>query len=223
LKIFKTSFPIGKQKKRNTSANSAYLATACSVPPQAFAHICQRSPCGHIIPLANIRYARTLYAIFALHLNMKEVKLRQYESSDQEAVWQLHVDGLNQTGSFVDDRKYDQDLLSIKKTYLEKGSEFFVASLNKQVIGMGALRKIDNQTAEIKRMRVNIAHQNQGIGSLILDSLIQRAKELGYKRLILDTTENQNAAKRLYEKRGFKEFKRGKAAHLETIYYELVL
>ncbi len=154
---------------------------------------------------------------------MEKVYLRQYEDSDQKAVWQLHVDGLKQTDSFIDDSRFDQDFKNIKKAYLNNKGEFFVASLNNEVVGMGALKKVDDKTAEIKRMRVAINHQGKGIGSMILDHLTERAKELGYKKLILDTTTNQEAAKRLYEKRGFREFKRSKAGNLEMIYYEVDL
>ena len=154
---------------------------------------------------------------------METVRLRQYRPADKDAIWQLHVEGLKQTGSFVDNRKYDQDVLNIQETYLKNGGEFFVAFLNNKVVGMGGLVKMDNQTAEIMRLRVNIDYQRQGIGTLILNSLIKRAKELGYKRIVLDTTENMHAAKHLYEKYGFKEFKRGRAAHLESIFYELEL
>ncbi len=154
---------------------------------------------------------------------MPAPQLRQYQPSDQATVWQLHVDGLKQTGSFVDDRKYDQDLLDIEKTYLKNGGEFLVALLDNKVVGMGGFSKIDDQTAEVRRMRVNADYQGQGIGSLILETLIQKAKDLGYKKLELDTTVNMKAAIQLYEKHGFKEFKRGRAGHLESIFYELEL
>ena len=91
------------------------------------------------------------------------------------------------------------------------------------MVGMGALRKIDGNTAEIKRMRVEIKLQRQGIGLLILNYLIGRAKELGYTRIVLDTSTNQIAAMRLYEKSGFKEYQRGEIAHLHMIYYEMIL
>jgi ribosomal protein S18 acetylase RimI-like enzyme len=170
-----------------------------------------------------ILFKTTIGKKVTLSKGMKKIELRQYGTSDQDAAWDLHVDGLKQTGSFVDDRKYDQDLFTIKETYLDKGGEFFVALLNNEIIGMGGLLKVNNQTAEVKRMRVSIKYQNQSIGSLILESLIQKAKKLGYKKIVLDTTENMLAAQRLYEKFGFKEFKRGRSAHLEAIFYELTI
>ncbi|MDD4901874.1 MAG: GNAT family N-acetyltransferase [Patescibacteria group bacterium] len=153
---------------------------------------------------------------------MSKIKLRRYRTSDQDTVLRLHVEGLKQTESFLDDPKYNQDFSNIKEIYLNNRGEFLMAMLNDEIIGMGALRKINEQTAEIKRMRVDLKYQRQGIGSTILDRLIDRARELGYEKIILDTNTNQAAARRLYEKYGFKEYKRGSVAHLQTIYYELI-
>ena len=147
--------------------------------------------------------------------------MRQYRDSDKVAVWQLHVDGLNQTGSFIFNPVLDSDLENIKGIYIENDGEFFVASLNNIVFGMGALRKVNSKIAEIKRMRVSIKHQRKGLGSMILKKLIERAKEFGYKKLILDTSEKQDAAKQLYEKYGFKEYDRKKLGDHKIIFYEL--
>jgi ribosomal protein S18 acetylase RimI-like enzyme len=151
---------------------------------------------------------------------MKDISLRQYQDSDQKTVWQLHIDGLNQTGSRLNNPEYDQDILKIKETYLDNGGDFFVACLGEEVVGMGALKKVDDTTGEIKRMRVNINHQRKGIGTKILEKLLERAKDIGYKKIILDTSENQKAAKQLYERYGFKEFHRKPTAHIEMIFYE---
>ncbi len=147
---------------------------------------------------------------------------RQYQVSDQKKVWQLHLDGLRQTGSFVDDPSLDADLLAIESVYLDDG-DFIVACVQNEVVGMGAIRKVDSGTVEIKRMRVSLNHQSKGIGSAILDKLIERAKELGYKKAVLDTSDQQEAAMHLYEKKGFKEYKRGELGHLNVIYYYLDL
>ena len=154
---------------------------------------------------------------------MEKVIIRQYQDSDKNVVWQLHVDGLDQTGSFIFNPALDSDFENIRGIYINNDGEFFVASLDDTVIGMGALRKIDSNTAEIKRMRVSIQHQRKGLGSTILEKLIERAKELGYKKLILDTSEKQTAAKQLYEKFGFEEYDRKKLGDHEIIFYELDL
>ena len=141
---------------------------------------------------------------------MENVQLRQFRPSDQDVVWQLHIRGLEQYGvrlnaEFIPGR--DEDLARIEDEYL-KGGDFLVATMSDVAIGIGAIRKIDSGTAEIKRMRVEPAYQGKGIGSLILDSLVERAKSLGYTRMILDTTERMVVAQHLYQSRGFREYRR---------------
>jgi len=83
---------------------------------------------------------------------------------------------------------------------------------------MGALKRIDEEKAEIKRMRVSKQYQRRGIGKTILNLLEESARSKGYTRLILDTTVNQIPAQRLYENKGYVEYKRGNSG-IETIYY----
>ncbi len=53
---------------------------------------------------------------------------------------------------------------------------------------------------------------------MILQRLIKRAKELGYKKLILDTLERQDFAQRLYEKYGFQRSGKGEGG---IVFYAL--
>ena len=156
---------------------------------------------------------------------MENIELRQYQSSDYEAVLQLHFQGLQQYGVHISSELIsglDDDLGRIQEEYLKNG-EFLIATDNEKIVGMGALRRIDSKTAEIKRMRVRQAHQGKGIGSLILDNLIEKAEKRGYKRLILDTTEKMQVAQNLYKSKGFREYKRDTFRNVLIVYYELDL
>ncbi|NOY35344.1 MAG: GNAT family N-acetyltransferase, partial [bacterium] len=92
----------------------------------------------------------------------KKLVIRRYKDSDRSIVWRLHVNGLNQTGTFILNPKLDSDFEAIKDIYINKSGEFLIASLDKEIVGMGALKKVDNKTAEIKRIRVDINHQQKG-------------------------------------------------------------
>jgi putative acetyltransferase len=70
-------------------------------------------------------------------------------------------------------------------------------------VGCGALRPLDEMTAEIRRMYVRRDHRRQGVASTILRHLLSRAKHLGYERVSLETGHKQGAAMRLYESFGF--------------------
>ena len=73
--------------------------------------------------------------------------------------------------------------------------------LEERLVAMGALKRIDSVTGEIKRMRVVPDYQRRGYGTAILLALEQRADELGISRLKLDTTDIQLAAQSLSPKR----------------------
>ncbi|MFH1382001.1 MAG: GNAT family N-acetyltransferase [Chloroflexota bacterium] len=154
---------------------------------------------------------------------MQNISLRQFKYFDQDAVWQLHIEGLEQTGSFIDNPEYDSDLGRIIADYIENRGDFIVATCDELIVGSGGLRRVNNETAEIKRMRVTPQYQGQGIGELILDYLMKKAQALGYQRLILDTTARQRIAQQLYKSRGFKEYDRGSVGGLEVVFYELSL
>ena len=69
-------------------------------------------------------------------------------------------------------------------------------------------------------MRSHPDFQRKGYGQLILNRLEKRAKELGFKKLQLDTTIKQTAAQKFYGKNDYKEIKRGYLGGFETVYYE---
>lgn len=148
------------------------------------------------------------------------LEIRRYKSTDRDYVWALHITALKSTGTYTSSGAWDQDLFHIEETYLANGGDFLVALHEQCLIGMGALKRVDDTTGEIKRMRVDPAYQGKGIGQKLLTLLITRAQDLGYERLILDTTVKQIAAQHLYERNGFQEIRRGVLGGFETIYYK---
>ena len=75
-----------------------------------------------------------------------------------------------------------------------------------QLVGCGAIRRIDDKHAEIKSMRTAHQRRRDGIASLLLTHILTEAKQMGIERLSLETgaTEHYEQARKLYEKFGFK-------------------
>jgi len=67
-------------------------------------------------------------------------------------------------------------------------------------VGCGALKKYDAETVEIKRMFIIPDYRRKGYASAILTELEKWAKELQYKKLILETGTGQKEAIKLYKK-----------------------
>jgi GNAT superfamily N-acetyltransferase len=71
-------------------------------------------------------------------------------------------------------------------------------------VGCGAIKKFDANSAEVKRMFVDKAFRNQGIAQKVLQELEIWAKELGYKKCVLETGKRQVEAVKFYHKCGYK-------------------
>jgi GNAT superfamily N-acetyltransferase len=80
---------------------------------------------------------------------------------------------------------------------------FLVARLDGAAVGCGAVRFIDAETAEVKRMYVAPRARRAGVGRKLLDELEAFARASGAARLVLETGERQQEALALYERGGF--------------------
>lgn len=156
-----------------------------------------------------------------------KLKIRKYKPADNSVVWELHWLGLKQNGVKTNiPGPWEKDLNDIENVYLKDGA-FLVGELDGKVIAMGAFRKKNEDTAEMKRMRVNPEFQGKGFGKMILDELEKRARGMGYKRMILDTSQKWTRARNFYKKNGYEEFDRKqmivRGEKFSAIYYEKLL
>lgn len=72
-----------------------------------------------------------------------------------------------------------------------------------KTIACGALRPVDDDTCEVKRMYVNPEYRGKGFSSRMLAELEERAKQFGYEKVILETGKRQPEALGLYNKSGY--------------------
>ena len=151
---------------------------------------------------------------------MAELNVRRYNKPDQETVRDLYIMGLKQNNAYIGG-DWDNDLGNIEEVYLKNG-DFIVGELNNKIVAMGAFKKISDNRAEIKRIRIHPDYQRKGFGQTILDELEKRASKLGYKILQLDTTDKQIPAQKFFEKNDYVKTKteRLEKHGLDIIYYE---
>ncbi len=82
---------------------------------------------------------------------------------------------------------------------------FFTLREGADVLGMGAVKRIDAHHAEIKSMHIVAEARGRGLAQVMLDRLLAEARALGYHRLSLETGVEDvfAAARALYSRAGF--------------------
>jgi putative acetyltransferase len=93
---------------------------------------------------------------------------------------------------------------NLKPEHLARGlGTFLIARAGGRAIGCGALRLLDETTAEVKRMYVEPELRGQGVAKQVLDHLESAAASLGARRLVLETGVHQVEAIGLYLRAGY--------------------
>jgi ribosomal protein S18 acetylase RimI-like enzyme len=71
--------------------------------------------------------------------------------------------------------------------------------------GCIGLRPFDADRCEMKRLFVRADQQGSGLGRRLIETLLQEAKAIGYRRMLLDTLPQMQAAQHLYASFGFRD------------------
>ncbi len=110
---------------------------------------------------------------------------------------------------YYESRHELEDMDDIQKNYFENGGSFLAMFDDDEMICTGAIRRIDDETCELKRLWLLHDYQKQGLGYRMLNELLEIARDRGYKRMWLQTDiEAQSRAVDFYKQIGFYEIPR---------------
>jgi len=156
----------------------------------------------------------------------EQLKLVPAESADQiEAVRKLlHEYWENRNlATFV--MNFDQEVAGLPGNYAPPSGRLFLAHWGDEVAGCIALRKLEPDICEMKRLYLRPKFRGKGFGRTLAEFIISEARKIGYKRMRLDTIrDNMQDAIALYRRLGFQEIEAYRNNPLPTaIYMELML
>ncbi|HET9913501.1 MAG TPA: GNAT family N-acetyltransferase [Anaerolineales bacterium] len=116
---------------------------------------------------------------------------------------------LEESIAFYEARGQLHDMDELQQTYFDDSGIFLVLTEDDQIIGTGAIRKIDDQTCELKRLWLLFEYHGQGLGYRMIQELFSFARGKGYRRMRLETDQTaQSRAFELYKRLGFYEIPR---------------
>ena len=99
---------------------------------------------------------------------------------------------------------FEDELNGLPGKYEPPDGRLFLLYSDKMLAGCIALRKLDTDVCEMKRLFVRDGFRGEGIGNLLIEKLISDARDIGYSKMRLDTyPAKMGKAVSLYESHGF--------------------
>lgn len=139
--------------------------------------------------------------------------IRAFEERDAEAVRALFIkinrllappDMKQAFERYIDD-SITKEIGRPKDYYGEKGGGFWVAEIDRAIVGMFGLEPSGAAAMELRRMYVDPDFRRRGIAGAMLDFAERHCRNEGRRRLDLSTSEVQSAALAFYRAAGYVE------------------
>jgi putative acetyltransferase len=134
------------------------------------------------------------------------MNLRPATNADSEQIKSVVFSVLKEYGLKPDSNSTDKDLDSIEESYFLNNGFFGVVEIENSIVATVGLHQVDATICELRKMYSLPSQRGKGLGKSIIEFALSKAKELGYKRVILETASPLKEAIGLYKKYGFKEF-----------------
>jgi len=122
-------------------------------------------------------------------------------------------------------QSFDEELKSLPGAYAAPSGRLLIVQCEQQAAGCVALRKLEDNICEMKRLYVRPAYRGHGLGRILVERVIAEARAIGYERMRLDTVaSSMQDAVELYRRMGFKEIAPYRANPIAgALYMELLL
>ncbi len=121
-------------------------------------------------------------------------------------------------------QSFEEELANLPDGYTPPDGCLLLAICESQTAGCIALRKLDDDTCEMKRLYVLPQFRKLGIGKFLAEAVIEEARKFGYRRMRLDTLPSMKHAQVLYKSLGFEEIAPYRFNPIEgTVFMELKL
>ena len=119
---------------------------------------------------------------------------------------------------------FSLELATLPGNYAPPEGCILLAEDSGHYVGCAALRPLEDKICEMKRLFVRSDYRGRGIGRMLACSVIDRARDIGYEKMRLDTIATMKEARTLYYSLEFRNIKAYRYSPLDKpSYLELEL
>ena len=105
--------------------------------------------------------------------------------------------------AYLELQNYAGELVHLEEKYSRPAGRLYLADWDGALAGCVALRRLDDARCEMKRLYVRPEFRGRHIARALTERILEDAREIGYRAMVLDTLPCLDGAVRLYEKLGF--------------------
>lgn len=150
-----------------------------------------------------------------------KIKLAYDEIENIKLLFEEYTKMLGEDLTFQD---YESELKNLPGKYQLPEGRLYTAYFENQLAGCVALRCLKENKCEMKRLYVRSKYRSKKIGKLLAQKVIEDARAIGYKSMVLDTLGSLKSAVYLYKNLGFQQIQPYYYNPLkDVLYFELVL
>ena len=120
---------------------------------------------------------------------------------------------------YLEIQNYDDEIKDLEKKYGLPRARLYLAYVDGKVAGCIALKELDGENCEVKRLYVRPEFRGLKLGNLLIQKIIDDAKEIDYKAMLLDTLPFLKSAIVLYKNFGFYEIPSYNNNPMDTLIY----
>lgn len=124
---------------------------------------------------------------------------------DAEAVRAIFVEYITSASVSLTFQDYEAEFATLPGKYAAPEGQLLLAWMDGEVVGCAAMRRVDAQTCEMKRVYVRPAARGVNLGRRLVQRILEDAGRAGYARVCLDVLPEFTVAQRIYASLGFVE------------------
>ena len=133
----------------------------------------------------------------------RKIEIAEAQLSEMESVKDLFMEYQSHLGISLSFQGFTEELDNLPGKYQSPTGTILLAKEGENIVGVVALKRLADGICEMKRLFVLPEYQGYGIGKMLTINLIEKAKELDYKIMKLDTLKRLESAVSLYHNLDF--------------------